>query len=129
MSLGAASGDMIFTLREEGSMIAGEVEAAGGGGFFGGPPGGVIEDGKIDGPNVSFRAGNTTYSGVVKGDVIELQRSTPPRRRPGGPAPSDANGPHPAIGPPPDGTDPSFGAGGARGGQPPAPLVLRRVTS
>ena len=128
MSLAGGGGDMIFVLREEAGRLTGEVEAAGGGGFFGGSPGGIIEDGRIEGPNVSFRAGNTTYSGAVKGDGIELQRTTSPRRRPGGPAPSGPAGARPAIGPPPDGTDPSFGAGFGRGGQAPAPLVLRRVT-
>ena len=122
----ASDADMVFTLRQEGSSIKGEVEAASGGGFFGGPPGGVIEDGKIDGGNVSFRAGSTKYMGAVKGDVIELQRSTPPMRIPGMQAASGV-GSRPAVGPPPDGTDPSFGAGFGGRGRAPAPLVLKRV--
>jgi beta-galactosidase len=127
MSLGRGAGDMVFSFRQGGNAITGEVEAAGGGGFFGGSPGGVIEDGKIDGANISFRAGSATYSGTVTGERIELQRTMDPFRRPGM-VPPQASGPRPAVGPPPDGTDPSFGAGfGGRRGQGAAPLILRRV--
>jgi beta-galactosidase len=126
MALAGGSIDMIFTLRQEGGTITGEVEASGGGGFFGGSPGGAIEEGRIDGSKISFRAGSTTYTGVVSGDAMELQRSAPQRRRPGAGAPPA--GLRPAVGPPPDGTDPSFGAGFGRGGGAPAPLVLRRVS-
>ncbi|MCC7156304.1 MAG: DUF4982 domain-containing protein [Bryobacterales bacterium] len=127
MSLEGGGGDMLFTLRQEGNTITGEVEAAGGGGFFG-SPGGKIEDGKIDGGAVSFRAGMTTYSGAASGDHIELKRTVAPFRPPGAAAPQEPTGSRPAVGPPPDGTDPSFGAGfGGRRGQSPAPLILRRV--
>jgi beta-galactosidase len=126
MSLAGGSSDMIFTLRQNGNAITGEVEAAGGG-FFG-SPGGVIEAGKIDGANVSFQAGNSTYSGTVNGDHIELKRTVARFRLPGMVPPQPPTGPRPAVGPPPDGTDPSFGAGfgGARN-QGAAPLALRRV--
>jgi beta-galactosidase len=126
LSLVGGSGDMIFTLRQNGNAITGEVEAAGGG-FFG-SPGGVIEAGKIDGANVSFQAGNSTYSGTVNGDHIELKRTVARFRLPGMVPPQPPTGPRPAVGPPPDGTDPSFGAGfgGARN-QGAAPLALRRV--
>jgi hypothetical protein len=59
--------------------------------------------------------------------ALELTRSAPPRRG-GGPPPAATTEARPAIGPPPNGTDPSFGAGfGGRRGGTPAPLVLRRV--
>jgi beta-galactosidase len=126
MALAGGNTDMVFTLRQDGSAITGEVEAAGGGGIFGGAPGGVIQDGRIDGGNLSFKAGTTTYSGTVKGDQIELRRSAPGGRG-GGPA-ATAGGPRPAVGPPPDGSDPSFGPGmGGRGGAQAAPLILRRA--
>jgi hypothetical protein len=68
------SGDIVFTFRQDGNTITGEVEAAGGG-FGGGAAGGVIEDGKI-----SFRAGTATYVGTVNGELIEPRRNAPPRR-------------------------------------------------
>jgi beta-galactosidase len=131
MALATAAADMIFTLRQSGNALTGSVESSGGGGMFGGgSPGGPIEEGKVEGGKISFRSGTTTYTGTVSGEQIELQRSAPPGRRPGGgqAAPATA-GPRPAIGPPPGGTDPSFGAGfgGGRGGAQPAPLVLKRA--
>lgn len=126
MSLAGSGPDMIFTLRQNGSAITGEVETAGGGGFFGSPSG-PIQDGRLEGDHLSFRAGNTTYSGTVAGERIELSRAVA-QFRPPGMAASQPVGPRPAVGPPPDGTDPSFAAGpGGRRGQPPAPLILRKV--
>ena len=50
-------------------------------------------------------------------------------RHSGGAPPAAEPGPRPAIGPPPAGSDPSFGAGGGgRGGpQTPVPIILRRA--
>lgn len=95
--------------------LAGSVEASGGGGFVpggGGAAGGAIEDGKIDGSLISFRTGNTAYTGTVNGDQIELRRTGGPGGRGRGPPPAAEVGLRPAIGPPPADTDPSFGAGG-----------------
>ncbi|HPT26756.1 MAG TPA: hypothetical protein PLZ95_10085, partial [Bryobacteraceae bacterium] len=131
MALAGAAADMVFTFRQEGNVLTGQVESSGGGGFGGGgSTGGPIEDGKVNGDDISFRTGSTTYSGKITGDRIELQRSAPAFRRPGAVSPpqSAGAGPRPAIGPPPSGTDPSFGAGfGGRGGQTPSPLTLRRA--
>ena len=63
-----------------------------------------ITEGKVDGDQVSFKAGNSTYAGTVKGDRIELERSGYGRRRQETPKES-AN--RPAVGPAPDGSDPS----------------------
>ena len=127
MFLAGGNADMVFSLRQEGGVITGYVENAAPAGFGGEATGGLIEEGKIDGATLSFKAGPTTYTGVVKGDELELTRSAPPRRG-GGPPAAATTEARPAIGPPPSGTDPSFGAGfGASGGRPPAPLVLRRV--
>jgi beta-galactosidase len=100
----------------------------------------AIEEGKVDGANISFTAGNVTYTGTLKGDAIELQRTGGagafgPGGRGGRGAPAEPAGPRPAIGPPPDGSDPSNagffglgrGRGGGRGPATPAPLVLERA--
>jgi beta-galactosidase len=95
----------VFTLRQDGNHLTGSVEAAAGG-FFGGSDAAVqITDGKVDGNNVFFKAGNNTYSGTLEGDQIELQRTVEPSAAP--PRPAEPTGPRPAVGPPPDGSDPS----------------------
>ena len=116
---------MVFTFRQQGSAIGGSVEAPSG--FFGDGGAGEIKDGKIDGANLSFRAGSTTYTGTVSGEQIELRRSMPPIFERKDPAAGAAAGPRPAIGPPPDGTDPSI-AGMDFGSLTPPPLILRRAT-
>lgn len=119
--------DIVFTFRQDGSSLTGYVESSAGGGFGPGGRGSVsgpIEDGKIEGSSVSFRAGSITYTGAIDSDRIELSRRTPAGRR--NPPPIAETGPRPAIGPPPDGSDPSL-AGFGRG-QAPGPMVLRRAT-
>jgi beta-galactosidase len=99
------NGTMVFTLRQDGNKLTGSVEGARGG-FFGGSDAGIpITDGKVDGRNVYFKAGSNTYSGTLEGDQIELQRTVElgfalPRAE-------EPTGPRPAVGPPPDGSDPS----------------------
>ena len=99
------NGTMLFTLRQDGSTLTGSMEGAGGG-FFGGSDAGIpITDGKVDGKSVYFKAGNNTYSGTLERDQIELQRTVElgfalPRA-------GEPTGPRPAVGPPPDGSDPS----------------------
>jgi beta-galactosidase len=104
-SVGAGNGTMLFTLREDGDKLTGTVEGTGGG-FFGASDGGTpISNGKIDGKSIYFKAGNNTYSGTLERDQIELQRTVelgsalPPAAGP--------SGPRLAVGPPPDGSDPS----------------------
>ena len=99
-------GTMVFTLRQDGSDLTGTVEGTGGG-FFGGTDAPIpIKEGKIDGTSVSFKAANNTFSGSVKGDQIELERTiTIPFRMPTPPAETAGQ---PAVGPPPDGSDPSI---------------------
>ncbi len=127
MALGGG-GDIVFTFRQEGNVVTGEVEATGGGGVMAVSPGGVIEDGRIEGDKISFRAGTTTYTGVATADGIELQRSAPARRRLGSAENSaPPSGPRPVVGPPLPGVDPSFGPGFGRGAGGSTPLVLRRV--
>jgi beta-galactosidase len=119
----AGDDNSIFTLRQNGGSLEGIVEG-GGGGVFGGSDGGAkIEEGKVDGSSVSFKAGASSYSGTIKNDRIELKRTTAPRF----PAPhvAEASGPRPAIGPPPDGSDPSRNPNMRIA--PTTPLVLNRV--
>ena len=130
----ASEPDTVYTFRQNGNILTGSVEtaAAGGVGPGAGAAGGTIEEGKADGSSVSFRAGNTTYTGTVNNDRIELRRTGGGGGRGGrGGAPPAETGPRPAIGPPPDGSDPSFGTGGGgrgRGGPAPVPLVLTRAS-
>jgi beta-galactosidase len=104
MALFIGDGATIFTLRQEGSTLAGSVE--GGGGFFGGGDAGIpVTDGKVEGRNVYFKAGNNTYSGTLEGDQIELERTVELGFSLS--QPEESAGPRPAVGPPPDGSDPS----------------------
>jgi len=120
----ALAGDTLYTLMQNGSTLTGTLEAPAGGfgpGASAGP--GPIE-GTIDGRNITFHVGTTTYSGTVNGERIELRRTAPPR--PGvSTARAADTGPHPVIGPPPDGSDPSLNFGR---GQAQSPIVLRRVS-
>jgi beta-galactosidase len=144
MALAGGNVDTVYTFRQDGNTLTGSIESSGGGGGFGpgggGSAGGPIEDGKIDGSNISFRTGSTVYTGTVNRDRVELHRTGGPagRRsdaeRIGAPPVPPETGPRAAIGPAPNGADPSFGAGGSGGGrgggagQTPAPTILRRVT-
>lgn len=122
LQLLAGSGDMVFSLRQSGSNLAGSVEG-GEGGFGGSDVPAPIEDGQVNGSRISFKAGRSSYSGTLNGDRIELDRtiSYPFRMRP----PESGSSEGPAIGPPPDGSDPSIGN---RRRVPSAiPVVLHRV--
>jgi beta-galactosidase len=112
--------EVLFTFRQEGARLTGTVERLPG--FLSLNPPATIEEGRVDGGEIAFKAGSVSYTGVLKGDQIELERSMSSfgASRPA-PAPSDTR---PAIGPPPDGSDPSF-LGRSRGR--PAPIVLLRV--
>jgi beta-galactosidase len=126
LALILGSGGMVFTFEQNGNKLMGTVEGTGGG-FFGGADVPLpIEEGRVDGNNVSFKAGNTTYSGALNGNQIELQRKIDfGFRLPT--APAAAEGARPAVGPPPDGSDPSIPELRQRLAQGPGPLVLRRV--
>ena len=115
---------VVFTLRQDGNSLTGTAEGLGGswaGGYDAPTP---ITEGKVDGDHFSFKAGYASYSGRVIVDVIELQpeanRGFAPRRRPAAPA-----GERPAIGPAPDGSDPSRSP--FRRFAAPAPMILHRV--
>ncbi len=107
LALLLGSSDMVFTFKQEGNSLTGSAEGVGGGFFGGSDVPLAIEEGKVDGSNVSLKVGNTTFSGTVNADQLELQRTGgfgfPPPSTPAAPA-----GARPAIGPPPDGSDPSI---------------------
>jgi beta-galactosidase len=111
-------GMQLFELHQNGSELTGTVEGAGGGAASG-----TITGGQVDGSNVGFIAANSTFSGRVRGDTIELTRT--PNFGPRPPLPAEPEASRPAVGPPPDGSDPSrsplFRAPG------PVAIVLHRV--
>jgi beta-galactosidase len=119
----AGAGPMVFTLHQEGGGLNGTVEGNNIS-FVGGSDVPVpIEEGKVDGNHVTFKAGRNNYQGTVNGDRLELERSLfMPFNRPK-PAPPDPNGP--AIGPAPDNSDPSINP--SRRMPPSIPIVLQRV--
>ena len=124
MAFLVGDGTSIFALRQDGSTLTGSVEGMGGG-FFGGSDAAVpIAEGKVDGQSVSFKFGNSTFAGTLKGDRLELLRTIDFSRWLAR-MPKEPSGPRPAIGPPPDGSDPSFNLPSSI----PAgiPVVLRRV--
>jgi beta-galactosidase len=115
-------GSMVFSLQQNGNDLTGSAEGAGGDAT-------PITEGKVDGSNISFKAGYITFTGKLKGDQIELQRAmnfpSRPQNRPPEPVPT---GPRPAIGPAPDGSDPSSGPRPAgRAPQTIPVIVLHRV--
>jgi beta-galactosidase len=117
------TGAMVFSLHQNGSALTGTVEGEGGGFFGGGDTPTPIENGQVNGNQVSFTAGRSTYSGTLNGDRMELNRKFSMPRRFRSPQEESSNGP--AVGPPPDGSDPSRGA---MFHMPSAiPVVLRRV--
>jgi beta-galactosidase len=105
-SSGPSLGDTLFSFKQEGSNLSGTVEGVGTNFFGGGDVPIPIANGTINGSSMSFKAGNNTFTGNIKGERIELQRSTPP----GFPPPVVEKQPDaPDIGPAPDGSDPSRG--------------------
>jgi beta-galactosidase len=126
LALFIASADMVFTFRQDGAKLTGTVEGSGGS-FFGGSDTPLpITESNIEGNVISFKAGNTTYTGTLNGDQIELQRKIElpfrlPKISPGPP------GSGPAIGPPPDGSDPSIPDARRLLARGPGPIVLHRV--
>ncbi len=112
----------LFTLHQNGGELTGGMESATGS-FFGAAEGATpIEAGRVDGSKVSFTIGNNSYSGTLRGDRIELERKLPPPPQ----SPQPPAGSRPAIGPAPDGTDPSRSP--SRPMPASMPVVLRRAT-
>ena len=123
LALLTGAGSTIFSLQQDGSNLTGSVEGIGYSFIGGNDAPAPIAEGKVDGSNISFKAGNSTYSGTLKGDQIELQRSMNLGFHIPEPAKESAD--RPAIGPPPDGSDPSINASWRRSSG--IPVVLHRV--
>jgi beta-galactosidase len=118
----AGTDSMVFTLTQQGSALTGTVEGNNISFIGGGDVPVPIEDGKVDGDSVTFKAGRNTYKGSLKGDRLELDRSIFfPWDRPK-PSPPDPNAPD--IGPAPDNSDPSIGSFHLPPGM---PMVLQRA--
>ena len=99
----------LFTFVEKGGVLTGDVE--GPGGFFGGgDKPAPISKGTVNGNKVSFSSGINEYDGEVMGNRIELKRKINIPFRFSQPK-EELN--RPAIGPAPDGSDPSIDFGGA----------------
>ena len=94
-------GDMVYVLQQDGAKLAGSVEGLGGGWFGGDDVPTPITEGKVDGDHISFKAGNNSYTGELKGSELQLRRSMKMPWEMPKPTP-EAPG-RPAIGPPPDG--------------------------
>jgi beta-galactosidase len=113
----------VFTITQEGNKLTGTVE--GSGGWFGSDDAPApIRDGVVDGDHVSFKSGINIFDGAVKGGQLELNRSVkipwdmPTPKKP------DPNAP--AIGPAPDGSDPSFDISDFSGAGTTTTVVLKR---
>ncbi len=117
-----AGGDSVYSFKQEGNSLTGTVEGTSvnftGGSDLPAP----ILNGKVDGSAVTFKVGSNNFTGTVKGDHIELQRSinigfdlpkTPEKA-------ADAAD----IGPAPDGSDPSIGGWNIPSS---IPVVLKRA--
>jgi beta-galactosidase len=117
----APAGDAIYSFKQEGSSLNGTVEGTGATFFGGGDVPAPIVNGTISGNTISFKAGTSTFTGNIKGDRIELQRSAAPA---GAANPPEKASDAPDIGPAPDGSDPSRGPT-----RPPSsvPVVLSKV--
>jgi len=89
----------LFEFRQAGAELTGNVDGLSG-------ASGQIADGKVDGANVSFRVGNSTFSGHINGGALDLDRTPNFGARSQRPA-AQPDTSRPAVGPPPDGSDPS----------------------
>jgi beta-galactosidase len=111
-------------LSQQGDKLTGSAEGFGFGWAGGNDSASAVADGSANGNKVSFKIGEIAYSGTVDGDRMELTRSLPNNQRPRL-NPTELADKSLAIGPAPDGADPSRGPNGRP--QPAQSFVLRRV--
>jgi len=116
--------NQLFILEQNGSKLTGTAEGVGNSWAGGNDSPAHIEEGKVDGTKISFKVSGATYTGTLMGDWLELTRAQRGWRD-GQPNPLDLKDKSLAIGPAPDGSDPS----GMPSRHPavPVPLVLRRI--
>ena len=93
----------LFSFEQTGSTLTGTMQRSGGYSSTDKPV--PISDGSVNGNNVSFKAGNDSFSGILQGDQLQLQLAirVPAWLRAQPEQPAGA----PAVGPAPDGSDPS----------------------
>jgi beta-galactosidase len=115
----------VFILNQQGTSLSGRAEGVSGSWAGGNDSDEPIEEGKVDGSNISFRVGDTTFSGSLTGDRIEGSRSSRREQR-SFPNPLELGDKSLAIGPAPDGADPSRGTAGRPQASP--RIVLHRAT-
>lgn len=116
----------LLVFSQEGHRLTGSAE-----GFSGSWAGGndaptPIQEGSVAGNEISFRIDATSYSGTLSGDRMELVPASRSNQRPR-PNPLDLADKSLAIGPAPEGSDPSHAP--ASGPQAVQPLVFRRTRS
>ena len=114
----------ILTLSQRGEELTGSAEGFGFSWAGGNDSTSPVEEGSASSDKVSFRIGDITYSGTIDNDRMELTRSFRSPRR-SFPNPIELADKSLAIGPAPDGSDPSRGPNARP--QPSQSLVLRRV--
>jgi len=97
----------VYTFQQQGGSLTGTVEGASVN-FTGGMdvPAPIV-NGKISGNAIEFKVGNNSFSGAIKGDHIELQRSV--NLGWAVPKPAEKAADAPDIGPARDVSDPSMG--------------------
>jgi beta-galactosidase len=122
------NGSMLFTLRQDGNKLTGSVEGKTTRfeGVLDQPV--AIDAGQVDAAQIIFKTVNASYTGVIDGDELRLQRTLELgglRALAAQPSPGTGEK-RPAIGPPPDGMDPSLASALAQFTAP-QPVVLRRV--
>ena len=114
----------IVVLSQDGGKLSGSAEGFGGSWAGGNDSPAPVEDGSVEGNKLRFRIAGITYSGMLDGDRMELVRSVASNQRPR-PDPLEVADRSLAIGPAPDGADPSRGP--LPRPQPIQPFILRRV--
>lgn len=115
----------LFILEQQGSQLTGAAEGAGNSWAGGNDTPAQIEEGKVDGVKISFRVAGTSYTGTLMGDWLELRRVQPQWGGGGRPNPLELKDKSLAIGPAPDGSDPSGMP--SRRPRVDMPFVLRRI--
>jgi beta-galactosidase len=109
-----------FTFTQNGDRLTGYVE--GSGGLLAGADSPVPINGKVEGSRVSFAYSVISYEGKINGEEVSLQRSI---NYPLPLAARSNDADRPAIGPAPDGSDPSLDLSNML--IPTSPMILRRV--
>ena len=114
----------LYIFNQQGTSLTGRAEGISGNWAGGNDSDETVEEGKVDGTSISFRVGDTTFAGTLKGDRIEVTRSSRREQR-SFPNPLELGDKSLAIGPAPDGADPSRSSVGRP--QIPPSIVLHRV--